>query len=110
MNRLQFLLLKLSEERNEVAQMASKCMQFGLLERHPELDENNKQRLHAELNDLNAIINMLNAQFKFGYEPDNKAMNRKVSKVVHYMEYSVSIGCVHYEVPKEQYEDARISN
>lgn len=103
MNHLQFLLLKLSEECSEIAQIASKSMQFGLLERHPDLEENNKQRLHAELNDLNAIVSMLNTHYDFQYKPDNRAMNAKISKVHKYLDYSVGLGCVSMNVPAEQW-------
>lgn len=105
MNNLQFLLEKLGEECLEVAHIASKCKQFGLLEKHPDLDENNKQRLHAELNDLNAIVGMLNAQFDFSYTPDQKAMDKKVTKVLHFRSYSESLGLVSLHVPAAQYKD-----
>lgn len=103
MNSLQHLLLKLSEEANEVGQIASKCMQFGLLERHPDSSENNKQRLHAELNDFFAIVEMLNLNFDLGFKPDQKAIAAKMNKVYKYGEYSISLGLVTNAVPYEQW-------
>lgn len=94
MNYLQHLLLKLSEEANEVGQIASKCMQFGLLECHPDLRENNKQRLHAELNDLLAVVEMLNQNYDLGFQPDREAIDKKIQKIKEYRNYSVSLGCV----------------
>lgn len=105
MNKLQHLLLKLSEECNEVGQIASKCMQFGLLERHPDLTENNKQRLHAELNDLFAIIEMLNLHFDLGFKPDQKVIAAKIDKVLKYQKYSIDLGLVTDAVPYEQWID-----
>ena len=80
MNLLQYYLLKLSEECNEVGQMASKCMQFGLMEKHPDLQENNLQRLHMELDDLNAIIEVLNYRFNFDYKPSKERISEKKAK------------------------------
>lgn len=110
MNHLQHLLLKLSEECNEVGQMSSKCMQFGLLESHPDLLENNKQRLHAELNDLLAIVDMLNAHFNFDYTPNQIQIGRKIEKVNKYLAYSVELGCVSMNVPNDQWKYGERNN
>ena len=94
MNLLQHCLLKLSEECNEVGQITSKCMQFGLLEKHPELAQNNKERLHEELNDLYAMVQLLNDEFNLEFEPDQLKIQTKIEKVKHYLNYSVSLGLV----------------
>jgi NTP pyrophosphatase (non-canonical NTP hydrolase) len=77
MNREQFLLTKLAEECAEVAQMALKTQQFGMNESKPGQLATNKDRLHAELNDLNAIVQMLNDEFGFDYKPNDYDMDKK---------------------------------
>lgn len=94
MNQEQHCLLKLSEECNEVGQIVSKIMQFGMDEKHPELDENNRERLFMELNDIHAMIQMLNEKFDLGYIPSQEAIDRKKEKVEHYLRYSQSLGMV----------------
>ncbi len=94
MTKLQFLLTKLAEECNEVAQMALKSQQFGLTEKRDVDGPDNKARLHAELNDLNAIVWMLNSEFGFGYLPNKKALLAKGSKVEKYLGYSILLGMV----------------
>lgn len=94
MQNWQYLLDKLAEECNEVAQMASKNKQFGLDEKQFEDGESNRERLHAELNDLFAIIQMLNDEEGFGFLPDQAAINKKMGKVNYYREYSKSLGLV----------------
>lgn len=59
MNREQMLLLKLSEECNEIGQMCSKSIRFGLENKHPDGGLTNRERLHQELNDLGAVISLL---------------------------------------------------
>ena len=102
MNLLQHYLLKLSEECNEVGQMASKCMQFGLMEKHPDLNENNLQRLHMELDDLNAIVEILNYRFNFDYKPNKDRISKKKAKVQKYLDYSHKLGTVELNVPADQ--------
>lgn len=92
MNREQYLLTKLAEEAVEVAQMALKTQQFGMLEVYK--TEDNRTRLHAELNDLFAIIEMLNKECDFKFVMDQSQINTKITKVDHYYEYSKSLGKV----------------
>lgn len=94
MNRLQLLLGKLAEEGSEITQIALKTQQFGLHERHPQLDEDNRQRIHAELNDLLGIVEMLNEEVAFGFQRDETAIARKREKVNHYARYSENLGMV----------------
>ncbi len=90
----QHLLTKLAEESNEIAKIALKAVQFGLLEHHPQLAETNKERLHGELNDLLGIVQMLNERLNFGFEPSQKAIQKKMNKVDYYAEYSRKLGLV----------------
>lgn len=89
MSREQFLLLKLAEECTEVAQMCSKCMQFGLEETYQ--IETNIERLHKELVDVLAVVSMLNTDCNFEFSPSQKAMEEKCRKVDKYYRYSVEL-------------------
>lgn len=96
MSNEQYLLTKLSEECNEVGQMASKCQQFGLDEVY-DGDGNtltNRQRLHAEVNDLLGVIDMLNAEEDFDFVPDPIAHLHKRAKISKYRQYSINLGFV----------------
>jgi len=92
MTRLQYLLGKLAEEAGEAAQMALKCQQFGMDEVQPGREESNKERLHAEMNDFNGLIMMLNHEFNLDYTPSVPAMQRKRDKVNRYYDLSAAMG------------------
>lgn len=109
MNRLQLLLLKLGEECNEVAQIASKCSQFGLNEIYSGMTDDrradglsNRHRLHLELNDLNAMVMMLNKEFDLGYSRDIGAVLKKIEKVNLYAGYSADLGLVEANTTDKQ--------
>lgn len=92
MNRCQYLLGKLAEECAEVSQMAMKSQQFGLPEIYHVQSLTNAERTHHELDDVMAIIEMLNEEFNFGYLPNSIRIERKKDKVNRYAEYSKSQG------------------
>lgn len=92
MNRQQYLLIKLAEEAAEIAQIALKTAQFGMLETSPMHSDNNAKRCHAELDDLMAIVAMLNDEFKFHYIGSIQAQINKKAKVDHYYMYCVQLG------------------
>ena len=94
MNRLQYLLIKLAEEASEVSQIALKTSQFGMEETCPGLLENNKQRIHSELNDLWGIVTMLNNEFNFEFKLDPVKVDLKQLKVNKYYEYSKEQGMI----------------
>lgn len=99
MNRLQYLLNKLAEEASEVSQIALKTAQFGLEKCKPGQDLTNAQRTHGELNDLLAIVDLLNREFGFGFVPSEISQMQKQAKVKQFYEYSISCGMV--EKPHE---------
>jgi hypothetical protein len=95
MTGVQYLLIKLAEEAAEVSQIALKAAQFGLDEVYQEGDgRNNAQRVHGELDDLLAVLQMLNEEHNFGYRPNLGARARKKQKVLKYKLYAVSLGQV----------------
>lgn len=97
MTNKQYLLLKLSEECNEVGQMASKNMHFGTEECQFDGCKSNRERLHDEINDLLGIIELLNEEEGFNFTPDPVKIADKKDKVKYYREYSRSLGLVEEE-------------
>lgn len=81
MNRLELLLTCLAEEASEVAQAASKMNRFAMHRVFPGRDNTNAQVTHLELDDLLAVVEMLNEEFVFGYEPSKANIAAKKIKV-----------------------------
>lgn len=88
MNRLEFLLIKVAEEASEIAQIALKTAQFGLEEVKPGQSLTNRERMYHELDDLNAMVALLNKEFNFEYEPSSTRQLIKIVKVEDYYQYS----------------------
>lgn len=103
MNHLQFLLLKLSEECNEIGKVASTSIQLGLLNYNPEIDASNKKCLHLKLDMLNAIVHMLNQQYQFEYIPDCGEMNKVEVKIKKDLNHSIGLGLVDMNVPDKHW-------
>ena len=76
-----------------LSKMSSKCIQFGLQEKHPDLNEDNYMRLCGCIRDLFFGISQLNG-FGLGYIIDEQHVNRKLDKIDHYLKYSISLNCV----------------
>ena len=93
MNLQQYLLGKLAEEGAEVGQIALKTQQFGFHEYCPGQPFTNTERTHQEIDDLMAIVEMLN-DIGFGYVSSRDRIEAKKEKVVKYLTYSVELGMV----------------
>jgi len=98
MRKFQYLLNKLAEEGSEVAQIALKTAQFGFFEAMPGQPFNNLERCHQELDDIAAIVEMLNEECGFQYEPSRHRILLKKERVKKYRDYSISLGMVEGEV------------
>ncbi|WP_151732542.1 hypothetical protein [Acinetobacter ursingii] len=94
MTHEQFLLLKLAEEASEIAQIALKTAQFGMTEKHPDMELNNKERIHLELNDLLAVVDELNTWSQFRFKENYTAKINKIEKMRTYLGYSIGLGKV----------------
>lgn len=92
MNRCQLLLAKLAEEGSEISQIALKTQQFGMDEICPGQPLTNAQRIHLELDDLMAAIQMLNDEYGLMYLPNKERISAKIDKVNRYAQYSIQLG------------------
>ena len=93
LTRQQHLLIKLMEECSEVIQASSKVLLFGKEDQHPDLFQNNEERLHEELNDLYGLIQML-AEEGFLTHTCNVRIERRIAKTEHYIDYAKERGLV----------------
>ena len=93
MNNLQFLLNRLAEESVEIAKDSLKAAEFGLIATDSDGQKyDNKTAIHAEINDLMAIIEMLNEDCDFNYKPNPEAIAIKKVRVAKYREISRKLG------------------
>ncbi len=94
MTRTEHLLTILSEECVETAQRVSKAIRFTLDEVQPEQDLTNAQRIVYELNDIMAVMEILQEEGIFGEFINRKMIDKKKLKVAKYLAYSTEIGTV----------------
>lgn len=87
MNRKEHLLIKLSEECNELGKAVSKSLLFGLDDGYPESDRTNAQDIKDELNDLFAVAEMLCSE-GLDLKLDNEKIKAKKVKVERWMKYA----------------------
>jgi len=87
MNRTEHLLSTLAEECAEVAQCASKALRFGLDDAQPGQLLTNRERIVSELNDLWAVVEMLDLA-----TVDRTAIATKKDKVLQFMKYAEKCG------------------
>ena len=94
MNRLDHLLTILIEECAEVQKATTKILRFGLKEGHDPAAikyGNNLQKLHHEINDVFAMVEMLQAE-GLDLFPDHTLRKQKKDKVEKYLLYSKECG------------------
>lgn len=98
LTKLQHLLTKLAEEGAEVAQIALKTQQFGPDEVMPGQPLTNFQRCHLELDDIAAVVELLNANHAFGYTQSRERIEAKKMKMAKYLAFSAALGMAENEV------------
>lgn len=89
----QLLLTKLVEEMTEVNKLLIKAQQWGFDDHHPKHKITNRERIHKELDDVMASIDMLNA-VGLEYEPSMMMSHHKKEKVKHYLKMQIERGFV----------------
>lgn len=97
----QLLLTQLMEECSEVIKEAAKVNRFGLRDcKYPGWEKpTNEERLQNELNDLEAVIEMIRQRLELPLSLT--ALDKKKGKIIHFMEYSRSVGVLDEPIPKE---------
>lgn len=100
MTESEYLISKLGEECSEVAQMTSKINCFGLDDVYDNVDKNpksynNRERLVGEINDLFAVIELLQdaGHLPFTIRDSQQVRDKKV-KLGRYMDQSRKLGCL----------------
>ena len=93
MNKIQYLLCKLSGECAEVSQIASKGMIFGLHADGSPTGKTNHTLLIDEYTDLVVIVEMLREE-GVSLPVVRDAIDAKKEKVNRYLNYSIQLGCV----------------
>ena len=96
MNRLEELLVILSEEAAEVQQAAIKCIRFGMASTHPGSNESNQLRLEQELGDFLAMMKLLIEENGLNEANVMNAAEAKLIKVEKFMKNGKSL----YAMPK----------
>lgn len=93
MNKLEYLLTVLSEECSEVSQQVAKIQRFGADNYHPTTKTVNRELLVKELNDLLAVVEMLNSMgFDLSDVGNRIDIDNKKFKVSKYMVLSKELG------------------
>lgn len=92
MNLVEHLFTVTGEECAEVAQMCSKINRFGIHEIFPDQPLTNAERMHQEIDDLMAMIELLNLHANFGYAPNSDRIEAKKTKVMKFAAYSRELG------------------
>jgi len=92
MNRTEHILCCLAEEAAEVGHRVSKALRFGLSEIQEGQALTNAQRITQELNDLLAIVELLEEVDVLDRSTDIHAIDRKKNKVLAHMAYAERCG------------------
>jgi hypothetical protein len=94
MNKANHLLTCLAEECAEVSHRICKAMRFGLEEIQPGQSLTNAQRIAEELDDLVAVIEMLEDEGLVPRTGTTQSIERKKAKVRSFMEYAEQCGAL----------------
>ncbi len=98
MNIIEHLLVCITEECGEIIQAADKALRFGLDDHAPGKNQTNLEDLVKEVNDLVAVIEVLDKSgvtFSGLFSRDD--IEAKKKKIQHFLEYAVSRGTTQEE-------------
>lgn len=94
MTKLEYLLICVMEECDEVSQRASKCARFTMDEIQHGQDHTNEERLTYEFSDLWAVMGILHDEGYLKQMVDPEAVARKRAKLHEMMCYSAIKGVI----------------
>ncbi|TAJ79070.1 MAG: hypothetical protein EPO42_06830 [Gallionellaceae bacterium] len=94
MNRTEHLLACLAEECAEVQHAVAKALRFGLDDGYPGAASTNAQDIARELNDVLAIVTMLEDEGILDCPADREAIEQKMARVGEYMGYAIQCGAL----------------
>lgn len=98
MDMREHLLVCLAEECAEVQQATTKALRFGLKDGYPGTDRTNEGDLFRELDDLFAVVEMLQG-VGIQWRPDYKKMAAKKEQVIKFMGYAEQRGALTPSAP-----------
>ena len=87
----QYLLVTLMEELSELQQAVSKCYRFSPDHTYEMYEESNIQRLQNELNDVLALMHLLERSGLKIHHPNEHDINGKVERVKKMMRASIML-------------------
>ena len=93
MYKAEYLLSCIAEEGGEITQVACKCLRFGVLDSAPDSILTNEQQLVKEVNDLLAVVEMLEDEgYNLSGVGNREDIENKKDKVHRFMRYSRQAG------------------
>ena len=98
MTHKEYLLACLAEECAEVGQAACKALRFGLDDKAEEHQLTNAEYLAAELNDVIAIVELLEEAGYLSRYSDFRMIEAKKIRVNHFMQHSIGKGTLTEDV------------
>lgn len=98
MTRKEHLLIIFAEECNEISQRATKALRFGINEIQEGQSKSNSERIKYELNDLFAVMEMLQEEEMLPHIMyDRDMVKLKRDKIEKYFKYCEEIGTLNKE-------------
>jgi len=96
MTETEHLLICLNEECAEIAKRVDKALRFGLDDRDPTFEgaEPERLRIQHEINDLMAVVTILENRGIIGLCADPDRSRAKQAKILKFMEYARDAGAL----------------
>lgn len=89
----EYLLVCFTEELNETAQEASKCLRFTCMDKHPSKPHTNLQGLNKEFSQIIAVIELLEEE-GISITVDRDEVESKKARLLQYAEHSRKLGAL----------------
>ncbi len=89
----EYLLVCFTEELNETAQEASKCLRFTCMDKHSSKPHTNLQGLNKEFSQIIAVIELLEEE-GISITVDRDEVESKKARLLQYAEHSRKLGAL----------------